>query len=625
MSEARRWQAQNQRHLVGSLDRLRAALGGEPATGELPPPMAVPYALDQLAARFGLSPFERELVLLAAGPELDGSFGRALGALQGDPALRRGTFGLALAKLPGAHWSALAPTGTLRRWELVHLDPGPVLTARPLAVDERVLHFLLGVSLLDPWLQPRLAEVESAPPVPPSRRPAVQALVDAWTGSGVRPVGVLVGRDLGGLEAVAAAAVAHFHGRPWRIRAADLPREPEERARFATRWGREVVLDRAVLLVDAMDADAESLASLPAVADALPGPMAVLCRDGVRLGRHEARRIEVGSVTVAEQRDAWASALPEAAARTLDRFAGTFDLELEAIAAVAAEAGADPARAWDRARARTRPRLEALAQPLHPTAGWDDLVLPEAQIAVLHAIAAQVRNRATVHERWGFGARSSRGLGIAALFAGVSGTGKTMAAEVLAAELGLDLFRIDLAAVVSKYIGETEKNLARIFDAAEAGGAILLFDEADALFGKRAEVKDSHDRYANIEVSYLLQRMESYRGLAILTSNLKQAMDQAFLRRLRFVVEFPFPDAGQRARIWQRAFPADTPVDRLDIDVLSRLNVTGGNIRNIALSAAFLAAEEGCPVGMAHVERAARAEYAKLGRSAAELRLRGAP
>ena len=203
-----------------------------------------------------------------------------------------------------------------------------------------------------------------------------------------------------------------------------------------------------------------------------------------------------------------------------------------------------------------------------------------------------VRQRAEVYEQWGFASASgARPRHQRLLFAGPSGTGKTMAAEVLANELRLDLYRIDLSQVVSKYIGETEKNLRRLFDAAEGGGAILLFDEADALFGKRSEVKDSHDRYANIEVSYLLQRMEAYRGLAILTTNMKNALDTAFLRRLRFVVQFPFPDAAQRAEIWRRVFPAATPTEGLDFERLARLNVAGGNIRNIALNAAFLAAD----------------------------------
>jgi len=267
---------------------------------------------------------------------------------------------------------------------------------------------------------------------------------------------------------------------------------------------------------------------------------------------------------------------------------------------------------WEACRLQSRARLDDLAQRIVSPATWEDLVLPEAQRSILPEIAVHVRQRSRVYQQWGFASKGERGLGISALFAGASGTGKTMAAEVLANELRLDLYRIDLSAVVSKYIGETEKNLRRLFDAAEAGGAILLFDEADALFGKRSEVKDSHDRYANIEVGYLLQRMESYRGLAILTTNFKSALDTAFLRRIRFVVQFPFPDAAQRAEIWRRVFPSATPTEGLNIEALARLNVAGGNIRNIALNAAFLAAEADEPVRHKHLLSAARAEYAKL-------------
>jgi SpoVK/Ycf46/Vps4 family AAA+-type ATPase len=237
---------------------------------------------------------------------------------------------------------------------------------------------------------------------------------------------------------------------------------------------------------------------------------------------------------------------------------------------------------------------------------------------MLKEIAAQVKQRSKVYDIWGFAVRGANGLGISTLFAGASGTGKTMAAEVLAHELRLDLYRIDLSQVVSKYIGETEKNLQKVFDAAEAGGAILLFDEADALFGKRSEVKDSHDRYANIEVSYLLQRMEAYRGLAILTTNMKSAIDIAFLRRIRFVVQFPFPDITQRTEIWRRIFPARMPTEGLDFNKLARLNVAGGNIRNIALNAAFLAADEDKSVQMSHLLRSAKSEYAKLEKTLTE-------
>ena len=204
------------------------------------------------------------------------------------------------------------------------------------------------------------------------------------------------------------------------------------------------------------------------------------------------------------------------------------------------------------------------------------------------------------------------------LLSGPSGTGKTMTAEVIANDLGLDLYRIDLSRVVSKYIGETEKNLRAVFEAAEASGAVLLFDEADALFGKRSEVKDSHDRYANIEVSYLLQRMESYAGLAILATNMKSHIDAAFLRRLRYVVDVPFPDATARRLIWQKSIPAEMPCASLDFDALARLDIAGGNIAVIVINAAFLAAEDGQPLGMRHLAQASRAEYRKLDR---ELRL----
>jgi hypothetical protein len=214
---------------------------------------------------------------------------------------------------------------------------------------------------------------------------------------------------------------------------------------------------------------------------------------------------------------------------------------------------------WDTCRSQAQPRMDDLAQRIEPAAGWEDLILPDSQLEVLRDVASQVRQRFKVYETWGFGSKGKRGLGISALFAGLSGTGKTMAAEVLASELRLDLYRIDLSAVVSKYIGETEKNLRQVFDSAEEGGAILLFDEADALFGQRSEVQDSHDRYANIEVSYLLQRMEAYRGLAILTTNMKEDLDSAFLRRIRFIVQFPFPDPAQRLEIWRRVFPTNTP------------------------------------------------------------------
>ena len=267
---------------------------------------------------------------------------------------------------------------------------------------------------------------------------------------------------------------------------------------------------------------------------------------------------------------------------------------------------------WQACREQVGWQLGSLAQRLTPCHTWDDIVLPSDTARQLREIADQVAARSQVYEKWGFGARLPRGRGIGALFSGPSGTGKTMAAEILANHLQLDLYRIDLAGVVSKYIGETEKNLRNVFDAAEQSGAILFFDEADALFGKRTEVRNSHDRYANIEVNYLLQRMEDYRGLAILCTNRRSALDRAFLRRLRFLVEFPFPDCENRSQIWQKVFPPEAPLASLDLKALSRLEISGGNIRNIALNAAFLAAGEETNIRMEHVLHAARREYAKI-------------
>ena len=316
----------------------------------------------------------------------------------------------------------------------------------------------------------------------------------------------------------------------------------------------------------------------------------------------------------------------------LDNISEQFRLSAETIFTVGASAipgdatanrSVDPDKLWSACRSLSRPRLEDLAERILPSAAWDDLILPDAQKKMLRQLSSQARYRMTVYEHWGFAANGRRGLGITALFAGASGTGKTLAAEVLAKELRLDLYRIDLSAVVSKYIGESEKNLKQVFDAAEEGGVLLLFDEADALFGKRAEVKDSHDRYANIEVSYLLQRMESFQGLAVLTTNLKSSIDKAFQRRLRFTVDFPFPGALEREAIWQRVFPAQTPTIGLDIKRLAQLNMTGGNIRNIALNAAFLAAEAGTPIGMRHVLHATRQEAIKTERPLSDSEIRG--
>jgi AAA+ superfamily predicted ATPase len=317
----------------------------------------------------------------------------------------------------------------------------------------------------------------------------------------------------------------------------------------------------------------------------------------------------------------------DADAPALERLAYQFALSPSDIAHAAAEAssvaGASEriARAWSEARTRTRRDAGDTVRRIVSTVMLNDLVLPAAQRRSIDAIADQVRHQATVYGTWGMAGASRRGLGITALFSGPSGAGKTTAAEALAGALGLDLLHVDLSQVVSKYIGETSKNLDQVFACAEAGGAVLLFDEADAIFGKRSEVKDSHDRYANMEVSFLLQRMETYRGLAILTTNQKGGMDDAFLRRIRFVVHFPFPDRAMRIELWRRAMPVDLMSTEPDWNELSRLSVAGGSIRNIALNAAFLAAAEGTQITPRHIVRAIGAESAKTESAPVQLQL----
>jgi hypothetical protein len=442
------------------------------------------------------------------------------------------------------------------------------------------------------------------------------------------PILHLGGDDSQGQEDVATLA-AHGVGLPlFILRVEDVPAVGQDLDQLVILWEREARLLPGALLIHC--GHAGLTASARHLAERLRGPLIVASQEPARLNRASVR-LDVDKPRSTEQKQLWQRALGPSAATSngsLDHLSEQFRLSARAIFSTSRLAGAengpvDPAALWNACRSLSRPRLEDLAQRIVPCAGWDDLVLPETQLQSLRQMAAQVRYRMQVYETWGFSDKGRRGLGLSALFAGESGTGKTLAAEVLARDLGLDLYRIDLSAVVSKYIGETEKNLKRVFDAAEEGGALLLFDEADALFGKRSEVKDSHDRYANIEVSYLLQRMEAYQGLAILTTNLKSSLDRAFQRRLRFTVNFPFPDAAHREAIWHRVFPAKTPTQGLEPRKLAQLNLAGGNIRNIALNAAFLAAESREPVGMGHVLRAARLEAQKIERPLSEAETRG--
>jgi SpoVK/Ycf46/Vps4 family AAA+-type ATPase len=270
---------------------------------------------------------------------------------------------------------------------------------------------------------------------------------------------------------------------------------------------------------------------------------------------------------------------------------------------------------WMAARNLPRHKLGELTQKINPIFTWDDIVLPIDIKKHLKELCQQVENQNKVYNEWGVSKKLSRGLGLTVLFSGSSGTGKTMAAEVIANELNLDLYRIDLSSIVNKYIGETEKNLRKVFDEAEKSHAILFFDEADALFGKRTEIKDSHDRYANIEINYLLQKMEEYKGLCILATNMKKAIDKAFTRRIRIVIEFPIPNLNQRKEIWKKGFEPNIPYNGIDFDFLAtQFKITGGNIRNITLNAAFLAAAENKNVYMSHLINATKREFNKIGK-----------
>ena len=595
-----------------------------------------PSAFARLAATFGLSAFEQESLLLCVGVEIDSSVPSLCAAVQGDPERPYPTFGMALAALAEPHWSALLPEAALRRWRLVELGNGHVLTRALLRIDERVLHYLLGVDDLDERLAVLL---DPLPPVAgddlvPSQAVIAAQVAEVWSHA-ARSRELTVVQLCGGVadcRPIAAAAAGRLGLRAASLLAERLPTEPADLDNLLRLWEREAALSGlGVLMVDEDDfAPAESEAarnrnvSLALLLERAAGPLILRQREPRRIAGRPARMFEVGHPTRGEQFGAWRESLgggePEPEVQAA---AEQFSLSLPAIRAIAAEAQARAAASpperlgpvvWDLCRRRLRNALDGLAKRIDSELTWDDLVLPPPQKEVLRAIAAQLRQRNLVYEVWGFAAKSQRGLGISALFYGPSGVGKTMAAEVLAAELKLDLYHIDLSQVVSKYIGETEANLRRVFDAAEENGAILLFDEADSLFGVRSQVKDSHDRYANIEVSYLLQRMELYRGLAILTTNMRQGIDHAFLRRIRFSVEFPFPDASRRTEIWRGVFPAATRTDGLDFERLGRLRLAGGSIRNIALNAAFLAAESGEPVRMRHLRQAAQVEYTKLER-----------
>jgi hypothetical protein len=630
------WIEANQQYLVEQFARLKALLSGQEKevailTSEDTGPNSRAYAIDIITESFGLSPFERDLLLLCAGVEMDTELASLCAAAQGHSQRIYATFGLALGALQEPHWSALAPNRPLRHWRFIEVNDDVGLASARLRIDERVLHFLAGVDLLDARLRPLLRIRGQAEMMATAHQQVTGSIVEALTShQAPAPMIQLIGDDAYGQEDVAAAIAAHFGVRLAILSTEDVTGNAQELDAFVMLWQRESVLHSCALLILATDASVA--ASVSRLAERVSGLAFYAAREPLSL-RRPSLRLQINKPSAADQKQLWQTCLGSVARRlngSLDGVSSQFRLSAQTIAATGealqtslAVSESPDTTFWQACRSLGRPHLDDLAQRIDPAAGWDDLILPEPQKNTLRQIASHLRHQLRVYEEWGFAHKGSRGLGLSSLFCGESGTGKTMAAEVLASELHLGLYRIDLSSVVSKYIGETEKNLRRVFDAAEDCGAILLFDEADALFGKRSEVKDSHDRYANIEVSYLLQRMEAYRGLAILTTNMKTALDTAFQRRLRFVVQFPFPDQSQREAIWRGVFPSSTPLEGIDYAKLARLNVAGGNIRNIALNAAFLAAESAEPVGMGHLLSAAHGEAGKRERPLSDAETRG--
>ena len=636
----------------------------------------------------GMSPFERDVALLCLAHAVSTEIARLCRAMP-ESAAGAPTFALSLglavdrefdkasperkrtltrvAAVP--EWAALGSDRPLRQWRLIDIaqGPGQALVSSALRMDERIVDHVRGRDYLDDRLAPVLD------PVRPARRDAlssatqrarlVEALhrLDRLAPEREQLLVQMPGGDTATKllfsQWIAAAGGLELY----RLSVEQLSTGADP-GTVVDLWNRESRLQKVALLVGAAPATDEPTPLLGRLLVRLGGLVFLDVREPLPQ-QDTALVLDVCRPPAAEQRTMWGEVLGAAAGDWPERLAGQFDLNAGEIAAVAdsvageeavvedvagvagdedagaedTAAGAEPEadepapgdrgrRAWDACRLRARPRLEGLARRIVTTTKLSDVQLPDRERGLLEQVRDQTRNRVRVYDEYGFRSRLSRGLGITALLAGESGTGKTMAAEALANELRLDLYRIDLASVVSKYIGETEKNLRQVFDAAEEGGAVLLFDEADAIFGRRSEVQDSHDRYANIEVSYLLQRMEAYQGLAVLTTNMKGALDPAFLRRLRFIINFPFPAAVQRERIWRNIFPstmdaAEGPgrsrvpgVDALDMAALARPGLTGGQIRNVAVNGTFLAVAGDGVVTMELLRDAAREELRKGGR-----------
>ncbi len=617
---------------------------------------AIVPRLAQLARIFDLDAFEQEAILICLAPEIDLRYERIYAYLQDDVSRRRPTVDLLLRLLSPTLESRIAD----RQWFttsgrllseglLVLADEASTnwpLLARPLRVDDRIVEYLLGSDRLDSRIVSlcRLGRPEEnldAHYLPNDLLASIVRLLQAADGTSTGPLIYVHGPSGAAKRAVVHAACGAAR-RPVLIVDVDALIASGRGTLALQLVAREARLQDAVLALDRFDrllvdeVDVLSVrTSFRAIVSERRGPTVLIgetrWEPSAWLPPVQAMRIEMPALAPSARLQIWRRQLDgRLSADDVAELAARFRLDGDAIQAVGSAArlraiwrGDDevaPSDVRAAARAIAAPPLAGLARRLELRYSWDDIVLPPDGLAQLREITARARHQSTVLERWGFGRKHARRAVLTALFAGQPGTGKTMAAEIIAGALGLELYRIDLAAVVSKYIGETEKNLEQVFRAADQGDAVLLFDEADALFGKRSEVRDAHDRYANVEVAYLLQRLEAYDGLAILTTNMRGSMDEAFVRRLDFVLEFPMPEEPERLAIWRLALPPEAPLDA-DVDLpflAKKFRLAGGHIRNIALAAAFLAAAQNRPIGMKHLVQATRREYQKLGKMVGE-------
>lgn len=621
----------------------------------------IPLRLVALAHLFDLTHVDLDVILICLAPELDRRYERLYAYLHDDVTRRHPTVDLVLNLLGGdletnvalrGRFNATAP---LMQHQLVTLaNPSnqqcPSLLGKDVQLEPRVVQFLLKDDELDNRLCGVVTVTREAVPLGQLFFPDIfhQRLARLGQQIALQQKNLIIycqGSYGLGKESTAAALCQPLHLGLLVVNGQQLAQQTlAEFAKFIRLIDREARLVGAAIYwknFDALLSDEKQphLDTLLAMLDAHPGPT-FLAGDtpwepADALPNVDFQRVVFPQPGFAERSKLWARLLStplQLSARggglDLDAIANRFrlsggqihDAAATALAVAQARDPANPQLAQDdlyaACRLQSNRKLAELAQQITPHYQWDDLVLPEAQKALLRDIYHQVAHRTLVYETWGFDRKLAMGKGLNVLFAGPPGTGKTMAADVLAHALGLDLYKIDLSTVVSKYIGETEKNLARIFAEARSSNAILFFDEADALFGKRTAVKDAHDRYANVEISYLLQKMEEYEGVVILATNLRKNMDDAFVRRLHFIIDFPLPDAEQRCRIWTQIWPDAMPcAPDLDLELLAeRIEVAGGNIRNIALASAFLAAADGGVVTMPHLIQATQREYQKMGK-----------